>query len=57
MADGAPLEQQGTMEFSDITVDQGTGTVSIRATVPNQERKLLPGMFIRARSLDRKSVV
>lgn len=49
MADGAPLEQQGTMEFSDITVDQGTGTVSIRATVPNQERKLLPGMFIRAR--------
>lgn len=46
--DGQPLGQTGTLLFSDVTVDPGTGSVTLRATVPNKERTLLPGMFVRA---------
>lgn len=49
LANGRELGQEGRLEFSDVTVDQGTGTVTIRAIVPNPGRELLPGMFIRAR--------
>src|SRR5258708_18379901 len=35
------------MEFSEVTVDEGTGSVTLRALVPNPERLLLPGMFVR----------
>ena len=53
LADGTELGQEGTLEFSDVTVDQGTGTVTIRGVVPNPDRTLLPGMFIRARITSR----
>ncbi|MCA3777025.1 MAG: efflux RND transporter periplasmic adaptor subunit, partial [Burkholderia sp.] len=36
-------------QFSDVTVDQTTGSVTIRAIFPNPGRVLLPGMFVRAR--------
>lgn len=36
------------MLFSDITVEQGTGSVSIRASFDNPEGLLLPGMYVRA---------
>ena len=49
LADGSEHGAPGTLEFSDVTVDQGTGTVTVRAIVPNPDRSLLPGMFIRAR--------
>jgi len=39
----------GSLQFTDITVDQGTGTVTVRAIFPNPRFLLLPGMFVRAR--------
>lgn len=39
----------GVLQFSDVTVDQTTGTVTVRAIFPNPDRELLPGMFVRAR--------
>jgi membrane fusion protein (multidrug efflux system) len=41
-----PLE--GTLQFRDVTVDQTTGSVILRAVFPNPEGVLLPGMFVRA---------
>lgn len=49
LADGSAHGKQGTLEFSDVTVDPGTGTVTVRGIVPNPGHILLPGMFIRAR--------
>lgn len=40
---------KGTLEFSDVTVDQSTGSITIRAVFPNPDHSLLPGMFVRAR--------
>lgn len=42
-----PLE--GTIAFSDPTVDETTGAVTLRAVIPNPHGELLPGMFVRAR--------
>ncbi len=39
----------GTLKFSDVTVDQGTGTVQLRAVFPNEDGILLPGLFVKAR--------
>ena len=47
--DGAKLPQTGTLEFSDVTVDQTTGSITLRAIFPNPKQSLLPGMFVRAR--------
>lgn len=41
--------EEGELEFSEVTVDQTTGTVLLRALFANPERTLLPGMFVRAR--------
>lgn len=38
----------GTVEFSQVIVDQGTGTVTIRARFPNPQSVLLPGMYVTA---------
>lgn len=46
---GQPYNLKGRILFSGITVDEGTGDVLVRVLVDNQERKLLPGMFVRAR--------
>ncbi len=40
---------KGTLQFSDVTVDESTGTITIRAVFPNPQHTLLPGMFVRAR--------
>src|SRR5476651_2159693 len=48
LEDGKPYEAAGKLEFSDITVDQTTGSVTVRATFPNPKRVLLPGMFVHA---------
>jgi len=47
--DGSEYRETGTLEFSDTTVDQSTGTVTLRATVANPGSGLLPGLFVRAR--------
>jgi membrane fusion protein (multidrug efflux system) len=49
MQDGTPYPQAGTLDFSDLAVDPGTGAVSLRAVVPNPDRSLLPGMFVNLR--------
>lgn len=46
--DGSTYGYPGTVEFSEVTVDPATGTVTLRARFPNPEGLLLPGMFARA---------
>ena len=38
----------GTLQFTDITVDDSTGAVGLRAIFPNPDKLLLPGMYVRA---------
>lgn len=47
--DGSVYPADGKLEFADITVDQTTGSVTLRAVFPNPNHILLPGMFVRAR--------
>lgn len=49
MADGRPYPHAGTVDFTGVDVDPGTGTVSLRAVLPNPDHRLLPGMFVTAR--------
>ncbi|GGC52578.1 hemolysin D [Paraburkholderia caffeinilytica] len=49
LEDGRTYSEQGKLQFTDVTVDQGTGSVTIRAIFQNKDRVLLPGMFVRAR--------
>ena len=49
LEDGSDYAQAGTLQFSEVTVDQGTGSVTLRAIFPSPERLLLPGMFVRER--------
>jgi len=46
---GKEYSQAGTLEFSDVTVDETTGSITLRAIFPNPNDALLPGMFVRAR--------
>ncbi|MCD5360319.1 efflux RND transporter periplasmic adaptor subunit [Chromobacterium aquaticum] len=46
---GAPYGLNGRILFSGVNVDAGTGDVLLRVLVDNPERRLLPGMFVRAR--------
>jgi len=46
--DGTPYPLEGTLQFSDVTVDPTTGSVTLRAIFPNPDGVLLPGMFIKA---------
>lgn len=48
LEDGRPYPLQGKLQFSDVTVDQTTGSVTVRALFPNPNHILLPGMFVRA---------
>jgi membrane fusion protein, multidrug efflux system len=47
--DGTDYPLAGTLEFSEVTVDATTGTVTLRARFPNPHGLLLPGLFVRAR--------
>lgn len=48
LEDGSQYGEQGTLQFSDVTVDETTGMVTLRVLVPNPHDLLLPGMFMRA---------
>lgn len=48
LEDGSPYPLSGTLEFSDVTVDRSTGSVTLRTIFPNPDKLLLPGMFVRA---------
>lgn len=47
--DGTDYDLPGTVEFSEVTADPATGTVTMRARFANPQGLLLPGMFVRAR--------
>jgi membrane fusion protein, multidrug efflux system len=49
LEDGSEYPLAGKLEFTDITVDANTGSVTVRAVFPNPDHVLLPGMFVRAR--------
>lgn len=49
MENGQPYPLKGTLQFSDVTVDESTGSITLRAIFPNPKHLLLPGMFVRAR--------
>jgi membrane fusion protein (multidrug efflux system) len=48
LEDGTTYDQEGTLQFSDVTVNPSTGSITLRALVPNPGGRLLPGMFVRA---------
>lgn len=47
--DGSELPRTGRLLFSDLTVDPGSGQVTLRAEVPNPDGLLLPGQYVRVR--------
>jgi membrane fusion protein (multidrug efflux system) len=49
LPDGSPYSHPGTIDFSDMSVDPGTGALSLRAVVENPSKRLLPGMFVNLR--------
>lgn len=68
-ADGAPIRLllpngsvypiEGRLQFADVTVDPSSGSVVLRATFPNPDGLLLPGMYVRARLVEglRRNVI
>lgn len=49
LEDGKVYPSQGRLTLAEVSVDESTGSVTLRASVPNGENVLLPGMFVRAR--------
>ncbi len=45
--DGTDYERQGELLFTDVSVDPGTGQVSLRGKFANPDGVLLPGMYVR----------
>ncbi|AJQ93423.1 efflux RND transporter periplasmic adaptor subunit [Gynuella sunshinyii] len=46
--DGTVVEQPATMQFADVSVSEDTGTVTVRALLPNTNQFLMPGLYVRA---------
>lgn len=59
MEDGTLYDQPGNLAFSEVQVDETTGTLTLRARFPNAKRILLPGMYVRARLVlgERKDMI
>lgn len=51
LEDGSAYPHEGKLEFSEVSVDAGTGSVVLRAVFPNPDKVLMPGMFVHARLL------
>lgn len=47
--DGTEIDQPASLQFADVSVDESTGTVSLRALLPNKDNTLLPGLYVRAK--------
>ncbi len=47
LEDGTPYPQEGSLKFSDVTVDPSTGSFILRILFPNPKHTLLPGMYVR----------
>ncbi|AYC32771.1 efflux RND transporter periplasmic adaptor subunit [Pseudomonas cavernae] len=52
LEDGSSYAHEGTLEFAEVSVDSGTGSVILRAVFPNPGHELLPGMFVHAQLLE-----
>jgi membrane fusion protein (multidrug efflux system) len=48
LEDGTPYPQEGVLKLSEVTVEQSTGVITLRAVFPNPKNDLLPGMYVRA---------
>src|SRR5665213_183306 len=48
LSDGSDYAREGRLQFTDVTVDQTTGAVTLRAVFPNPDGLLLPGLYVRA---------
>ncbi len=48
LEDGTPYPLEGTLKFSEVTVDPSTGSFILRMVFPNPRHTLLPGMYVRA---------
>lgn len=48
LENGDQYTHKGVLKFSEVVVDEGTGSVTLRAEFPNPDSTLLPGMFVRA---------
>ncbi|QPN43040.1 efflux RND transporter periplasmic adaptor subunit [Pseudomonas sp. p106] len=48
LEDGSTYAHEGTLTFNGVSVDESTGSVTLRALVPNPEGLLLPGMYLKA---------
>ncbi|EGU39445.1 RND family efflux transporter MFP subunit [Vibrio ichthyoenteri ATCC 700023] len=47
LEDGRVYQHKGSMKFAEVTVNESTGAVTLRAEFPNPDSMLLPGMFVR----------
>lgn len=60
LEDGSVYGAEGKLAFSEVAVDQTTGSVTLRAVFPNPQKELLPGMYVRARlaqGVDRDAIL
>lgn len=48
LQDGTPYPHEGTLAFSEVSVDPSTGSFALRVVVPNPDAMLMPGMYVRA---------
>lgn len=48
LEDGSTFAHKGTLEFSEVSVDPGTGSFGLRVKVDNPDGVLMPGMYVRA---------
>ncbi|MCC3720054.1 efflux RND transporter periplasmic adaptor subunit [Rouxiella badensis] len=48
LEDGSVYPQKGKLELTEVSVDEATGSVTLRAVFPNPQHVLLPGMFVHA---------
>ena len=48
LEDGTPYPMEGTLKFSEVTIDASTGSFILRMVFPNPKHTLLPGMYVRA---------
>lgn len=52
LPNGQTYPVEGKLQFADVSVDQNSGTVTLRATFPNPDGLLMPGLFVRARIVE-----
>jgi membrane fusion protein (multidrug efflux system) len=48
LEDGSQYDLPGKLQFADVTVDENTSSVTVRAEFPNPKHEILPGMYVRA---------